>query len=296
MSGLSFVKMHGLGNDFVMLAAPPATDDLTGLIQALCNRHTGIGADGVIWPAPAQPAEANADIQFVYYNGDGSRAEMCGNGIRCFARYLQQHPHYLARSVYDGPIVAQTPAGNILLTLHPNNDLITVDMGPPVLTPAQVPFKPENPVTDNVGPLLNTPVTVLGRTVALTPVSMGNPHAIIMQPANPASPQWLDPAVFGPALEVHSAFPAKTNVEFATVLSRTHVQLVVWERGCGFTQACGTGACATAVAGILNQQLDDTLTISLPGGDLSISWQGGAADSVMMTGPATTVFTGVYGG
>ena len=274
---LRFTKMHGLGNDFVMLEHAPDTANIAGLVAQLCDRHFGIGADGVIWPEkPTDPTRF--DIQFVYYNGDGSRAEMCGNGIRCFARFLQPRASMWGVDV-TRPITAETPAGPIILTLNAD-DTVTVDMGPPVLEPARIPT-----TLTGEPPLLDQPVQVLDTTVYLTPVSMGNPHAIIYQSSG------LDPAVYGPALEVHPAFPAKTNVEFVTVLSPNHVNVTVWERGCGFTLACGTGACAVAVAGAMLGKTSRHITVTLPGGDLAIDWPADDA-TVKMTGPAAVVYTG----
>jgi diaminopimelate epimerase len=278
-TALAFTKMHGLGNDFVMLECAPDAPDIPALVAQLCDRHFGIGADGVIWPEkPTDPSQF--DIQFVYYNGDGSRAEMCGNGIRCFARFIQPRAAQWELNIRQ-PIRAQTPAGPIILTLNAD-DTVTVDMGKPVLQPDLIPVT----LTGDV-PLLNVPVTLLDKTVLITPVSMGNPHAIIFDTDG------LDPAVFGPALEGHPVFPAKTNVEFVTVVSPTHVKVTVWERGCGFTLACGTGACAVAVAGVLLGKTNRQITVSLPGGDLAIDWPDHNA-TVKMTGPATTVYTGQW--
>jgi diaminopimelate epimerase len=285
---LAFTKMHGLGNDFVMLEHAPDTTNMPQLVAQLCNRHTGIGADGVIWPEkPSDPSRF--DIQFVYTNSDGSRAEMCGNGIRCFARYLV--PRAAAWGLdLSKPITAETLAGPIVLQLNPD-DSVTVDMGHPILDPSRIPTTLTGSTL-----LLNQPVAVLDQTVYLTPVSMGNPHAIIFTDHvldNQTTNSNLDPALYGPAMEIHPAFPAKTNVEFVTVTSPDHVQVVVWERGCGFTLACGTGACAVAVAGVLLGKTNHTVTVSLPGGDLLIEWPDPTA-TVTMTGPATTVYTGHF--
>jgi diaminopimelate epimerase len=282
MPPLTFTKMHGLGNDFVLLHQPPAPGtDVATLAKTLCDRHFGIGADGLIWAdAPSTP---EFDVQFVYYNSDGSRAEMCGNGIRCFARFLQAQGQWPAHRQGQS-IMAETPAGPIQLTLTGDN-LVEVDMGKPVLEPALIPTA----LTAPQKPLTGVPVLVADHEIPLTPVSMGNPHAIIFQ--NPLRP--FDPAVLGPLVEHHPVFPAKTNVEFVTVNSPTHVDVVVWERGCGFTLACGTGACAVVVAGVLTGKTARTVTVTLPGGDLHISWPSNDA-TVTMTGPATTVFSGTY--
>lgn len=290
---IPFTKMHGLGNDFVMLSPDvvqqlalhpdrDSEDRLARLAVYLCDRHMGIGADGLIFPVAPTDA-ARFAVRFVYLNSDGSRAEMCGNGIRCFARFVTDHGLVRADS-----FAVETPAGLIRPQVHADQT-VSVDMGPPVLTPAQIPFAPspgDAPLPDGV---MNYPLPVLDTVVPVTPVSMGNPHCLVFQEDLPRP---LDPARFGPALETHAAFPAKTNVEFVETLSPTQLRVTVWERGCGFTQACGTGACATAVGAMRLGKADSVVTVMLPGGDLEIRWGGNAQDSVMMRGPATYVFNG----
>ncbi len=277
----TFTKMHGLGNDFVITQHQwlPKNIDLSELTKKVCNRHFGIGADGlIVVTPPTDPSKF--DTQFVYINSDGSRAEMCGNGIRCFAKYLVDN-NLTSKTTLN----VETPAGLIKPTVNPDGS-VTVDMGQPVLEPAEVPF---NQTTDEKAGQAN--ISVSDKTIPLSPVSMGNPHGIIFQDDLSEA---LDPNTFGPAIEKHPAFPQKTNVEFVTQTSPDTLNVVVWERGCGFTLACGTGACAVAVAA---QRLNKTGTktnIDLPGGRLIIEWSGNGSTPVLMTGPATTVFEGTY--
>lgn len=279
---LPFTKMHGLGNDFVVMEAQhiPPSADRARLAAWVSHRHFGIGSDGLIVIAP--PSDPSAfDIQFIFYNSDGSRAEMCGNGIRCFAQYVVDQG-----IMGDNTFRVETLAGLIQPRVNPNGT-VTVDMGTPILTPAQIPF--QSTQTAPALPIQNELIELLGRTIPVTPVSMGNPHCIIFQ-QDLASP--LDPAIYGPAMEVHPCWPAKTNVEFVDVVNRTTLNLVVWERGCGFTLACGTGACATAVAAILHGKTENRVTVNLPGGPLFIEWDGTPTGHVMMQGPAQKVFEG----
>lgn len=281
-SKLRFTKMHGLGNDFVMLPGLDAVPEgiaLEKLAAFLCDRHFGIGADGLILPAPPSDPE-RFDIRFIYINSDGSWAEMCGNGIRCFALYVKD-----LGLIQKDAFTAETLAGPIKPRINPDRS-VTVDMGAPILESAKVPFVSSRNGLKPDETALNYPVEVLGKQVPVTTVSMGNPHCLVFDGAG------LDPAVFGPALETHADFPAKTNVEFIETVSRNHLKVVVWERGCGFTLACGTGACATAVGAMLLDRADSPVTVELPGGNLKIEWDGNRASSVLMTGPAETVFTG----
>lgn len=280
---ISFTKMHGLGNDFVIMEARhlPPDLDLARLSAYVSERHFGVGSDGLIVVAPASDPE-KFDIQFIFYNSDGSRAEMCGNGIRCFARYI-----------FDQGIVPQetcrveTMAGLIQPTVQADGT-VTVNMGKPILKPMDIPF---TGYQDNPSAIVvkDFALQVLDRTVPVTAVSMGNPHCIIFQQD---LDEPLDPAVFGPAIETHPLFPAKTNVEFVEVLDDSHLRVTVWERGCGFTLACGTGACATAVASHLLNKTGTDVEVQLPGGPLQIRWAPSEDRSVYMTGPATYVFKG----
>ena len=277
---LEFTKMHGLGNDFILISDLEETLDLAPeAVSWFCDRNFGIGADGLILVRPATTPEA--DYFMLYYNADGTTAEMCGNGVRCFAKYLVDR-----RLVGPGAdsIRVQTLGGIKPITFSRDKQgallEATVDMGEPVLAPARIPV--DLPGEDVVG---HTIATEFG-SFAFTAVSMGNPHAVI----------WVDDVDSAPVedagslLETHLLFPARTNVEFAQVLSPRHIRLRVWERGVGETMACGTGACATVVAGVLTGQTEREVTVELPGGELSICWQ--ADGHVYMTGPATEVFIG----
>lgn len=288
---LAFTKMHGCGNDFVMIKAEDLPSDLhtdealSRLAQVACERRRGVGADGLIVAASPDDAE-RYDLKFIYYNSDGSKAEMCGNGIRCFARFAQRH-HLAPEDRLKTGLRVDTPAGLIVPVVH-DDGTVTVDMGPPRLPLEQVPVD-----TAAVQPAgeHRYQLAAQGREILFVPVSMGNPHMVVFQPAAGK----LDPAEFGPVLETHAAFPAKTNVEFVEQQGDNAFKVIVWERGCGFTEACGTGACAVGVAARLLDKVsgDGPWTVQLPGGALDIAWSGSPADSVMMRGPATFVFRGV---
>ncbi|MFU8890196.1 MAG: diaminopimelate epimerase [Anaerosomatales bacterium] len=277
---LKFAKMHGLGNDFVMIDDLDETLDLAPEAVAwFCHRNFGIGADGVILVRPSSLPDA--DFFMLYYNADGTTAEMCGNGIRCFAKFIVDRglvdagANSLRVQTLGGikPITFSRNAAGLLATA-------TVDMGEPVLEPARIPVAlPGERVIDH-------PIATDAGEFAFTAVSMGNPHAII----------WVDDVdsapvrSAGPLIETDPLFPAKTNVEFAQPAGRKHIRLRVWERGVGETLACGTGACATLVAGVLAGHTDREATIELPGGELSVRW--GQDGRVYMTGPAVEVFRG----
>ncbi len=285
---LPFTKMHGLGNDFVMLSGPEIAgldlhpdrnkETLEKLAAFLCDRHFGVGADGLILPVKSSDPD-KFDTRFVYLNSDGTWAEMCGNGIRCFALYVRD----LGLVNKDG-FTVETLAGPISPRINPDRT-VTVDMGAPILEPGKIPFS----ASDAKAPVQRYELTVQEQQVPVTPVSMGNPHCLIFQDELPTA---LDPAVYGPLLEKHPAFPAKTNVEFVQTLSRTHLKVTVWERGCGFTLACGTGACATAVGAIMLGKAENNVDVELPGGILHIQWDGNPQSPVLMSGPATYVFQG----
>lgn len=282
---LQLTKMHGLGNDFVMLRADQLPDlsheRLTGIAKALCHRQFGVGADGLIVAAPAE--KPDTDGRFIYYNNDGSIAEMCGNGIRCYTRFACEEGLLPADKTR---YLIETLAG-ILEPELANNDTIRVNMGAPTLNWRAIPFNCDGHCEGD-GPGSARLVLEAGLPVVVWPVSMGNPHAILFEAQNPEK---LDPAFYGPLLEKHSAFPAKTNVEFVKQLDPATFEVVVWERGCGFTMACGTGACATAVAAKLaGYWMSETCTIKLPGGDLAIEWEGSPTSPVYMTGPAAISF------
>lgn len=278
---LDFTKMHGLGNDFIFIEdLDSAIEFAPEAVQWFCDRNFGIGADGLILVRRA--AAPSADFYMHYVNSDGSLAEMCGNGIRCFAKYLVDR-ELIARDCNE--IVVETLGGLKAITLERDEDglleLATVNMGAPVLAAADV------PTTLDGDPVVNVPMTTELGTFEVTCVSMGNPHCVL----------WVDDIetapveTVGPVLETHPAFPNKTNVEFACVASDGSIGLRVWERGCGETLACGTGACATLVAAHLAGKTGREAFIELPGGDLRVRWDAETGD-VFMTGSATEVFTG----
>ncbi|HZK86241.1 MAG TPA: diaminopimelate epimerase [Desulfosporosinus sp.] len=275
---MKFIKMHGLGNDFVFLDHfSVATDvDYPELAKKLCHRQFGIGGDGLVVIMPSKIADARMRI----INSDGSEPEMCGNGIRCFARYV-----YDQRIVLHNPIRVETLAGVLTVHLNIKDDQVQgarVDMGEPILRADLI------PVLGQGEPVVGATLEVLGETFQYTAVSMGNPHCIIFV----EDLATLDFERFGPAIEKHLLFPRKTNVEFIQVNSPKDLTMKVWERGAGPTLACGTGACAAAVAAVLNYKTERTVTIHLPGGDLLIEW--GLDNHVYMTGPATYVFKGEW--
>ncbi len=288
-NSLAFKKMHGLGNDFVMLKASqlPSLEPrfLSKLACLLCDRHWGIGGDGLIVAAPSQHPAAY-DIEFIYYNGDGTPSQMCGNGIRCFAQFAKAEG-----LVTKDQFIAKTGAGLLECTLLPDNQ-VRVNMGLPVLNPAFVPFVAVENETDDL--TFKSPKTLQegDYTYPIWPVSMGNPHLVVFQEDVKTGP--LEPSMVGPRWEKHLQFPEKTNVEFVTVEGPNTLKVVVWERGCGFTQACGTGACAVGVAAMLAGKvpLGQPLQVKLPGGMLGIEWEGTPQSPVWMSGPAVLSFEG----
>ena len=282
---IRFTKMQGAGNDFVVL---DETQGRLGLTPAhyrfLADRHFGVGADQILTVRPA-PAEG-LDFEYVIHNADGGEVEQCGNGARCFARYV-----YDKGLTSKTEIHVQTKAGVIAPRLT-DDGRVTVNMGRPVLDAAKVPFdatgltaRPQS--SAQVWPLA-LPASASVSQVEIVAVSMGNPHAV----------QWVENvdtapvAELGPLVELHPRFPQRVNAGFAQQVSATEIRLRVYERGAGETLACGTGACAAVVAGILLGKLEHRVDVHTRGGRLTIEWSGGAQDAVMMTGPATTVFEG----
>jgi len=272
------MKWHGLGNDFVIVDARPGgfPEEPGRLAREVCDRRFGIGADGLVFILPA----ADADAAMRIFNRDGSEAEMCGNAIRCVARYLFEDGGRKSR------LRILTGAGVLVPEIIPAQDggppHVRVDMGAPRLR------RDEIPMTGPPGRVVNEPLAVEDRTFAVTAVSMGNPHCVIFVPDLEAVPF----ETLGPALETHPAFPRKTNVEFVQVTGPGEVRVRVWERGVGPTLACGTGACAVAVAANLNGLTGRRVKVGLPGGVLDIEW---AEDGrVYMAGPAVKVFEGRY--
>lgn len=271
---MDFVKLHGLGNDFVLIDARTMTGvDPPVLARAMGHRRFGVGFDQMLILLDSETADWRMDI----YNPDGSRAEMCGNGIRCFLKYLRD-----AGLEQRDEVVVETLAGPIVPRMvdydGSSECRVAVDMGEPRLRPSEVPFIHEGERAVDV------PVAVDGDTVRLTAVSMGNPHAVVFAP----SLAELDWQRLGPALQASPRFPQSVNVEFVEVVSRGELTLRVWERGAGRTLACGTGACAATVAAVLNGLADRRVLVHLEGGDLEIDWRDD--NRVTMTGPATTVF------
>lgn len=274
---MEFTKMHGLGNDFIIVAGEQSLpNNVADLAEKLCNRFFGIGADGLVYILPSD----KADFKMRIINSDGSEAEQCGNAIRCVAKYvydngLTDQTELTIETLGAGvqPVRLKTSAGKV--------ELVTVDMGQPILNGLDV------PTTIDANPVLGHSVTVDGREFLFTAVSMGNPHCVIYvdDAAN------FDLAAWGPKLEKHPLFPRKINVEFAKVNSRDQVDMRVWERGAGPTLACGTGACATLVSSVLNGLTDRKATISLAGGDLLIEWNEDN-NRIYMTGPAAIVYSG----
>jgi len=277
---IDFVKMHGLGNDFILIdcLSKPLGDSslLSYLAKKLCNRNFGIGADGLILILPS----SKTDLRMRIFNYDGSEAQMCGNGIRCFAKYAYEN-----KLVSKNKFTVETLAGIIIpeLTITNNKILgVKVNMGTPKLRRREIPMNgKDTPTVVNETLKINPE-----QTVKITCVSMGNPHCITF--VNDVQSIPVDE--IGPKIENHPLFPEKTNVEFIQVLNKQEINFRVWERGVGETLACGTGACAALVAAVLNKKTDREATIHLPGGDLDIQW---ADDGhVYMTGPAELVFKG----
>ncbi len=276
---MNFAKMHGLGNDFVVVDGfKEHLDDsiLSDLAIRTCDRHFGIGGDGLILVLPSEVA----DHRMRMLNPDGSEPQMCGNGIRCAAKFAYEHGICTAN-----PARIETLAGIMVVSLSIEGGNVVaarVEMGRPRLDRGEIPFGgPGN------GRVVAENMTVEGRDYAVTCVSMGNPHCVTFVDDVEAFPIHS----IGPSFEHHPFFPERTNTEFAQIINRSELRMRVWERGAGMTLACGTGACATAVAAILNGHTDRRVTVHLDGGDLLIEWPADDT-SVMMTGPAVEVFTG----
>lgn len=270
---LKFIKMEGIGNDFIITHSVDSKNviDVAKHVSFLCDRRRGIGADGVIFVLPSDTANFSMRI----FNSDGSEAEMCGNGVRCFSLYVK-----LLKLSSLQYLSIQTLAGLIQTELV--GDLIRVNMNTPRLDAIEI------PVAQPAGKVVMKELRIKDSSFKITAVSMGNPHSVIFVDT------LTDDLVngFGPLIECHPFFPKKTNVEFVKVLSNNEIAIRVWERGCGETQACGTGACASVVAGIINKLHGKNVTVHLPGGDLEVEWQGNVSDPVYMTGPAHYVFSG----
>jgi diaminopimelate epimerase len=270
---MRFTKMHGLGNDFVVIDATREPVELTPeRVRHIADRHFGVGCDQLLVVEP--PSQAGVDFRYRIFNADGGEVEQCGNGARCFVRFVHEKGLTAKREIR-----VETRSGIIAPRLE-DNGLVTVDMGVPVLEPARIPF-----VSDSDAVV--QPLDVGGTMVPVTAVSMGNPHAVQVVADVDAAPV----AVQGPLIEGHERFPARVNAGFMQVLSPSRIRLRVYERGAGETLACGTGACAAVVAGILRGLLVSPVRVETRGGELEIAWAGAGAP-VMMTGPAVTVFEG----
>jgi len=274
----SFSKWHGLGNDFVIVNGfQEKIENFPAMAIEVCDRHTGIGADGLVVVLPS----SIADFEMRIFNSDGSEAEMCGNVTRCMARYVYEN------GLTDKTkITLATKAGIIIPELIFIDDVLStvkVDMGEPHLTRSEIPMN-GNGVEKVIGEVVVTPEG----EYPITCVSMGNPHCVIFVDDITKT----DIGAIGPVVEKHNLFPRKTNVEFVQVLSKQKVRMRVWERGAGITMACGTGACATLVAGVLNHKLDRQAVVELDGGELIIEW--GLDNHIYMSGPAVEVFRGEY--
>ena len=279
---IPFWKMHGTGNDFVLTDALPADDPaLPALARSVCDRHFGVGADGLILVLPS----TNADLRMRIFNADGSEAEMCGNGIRCFTKFA------LERGLASPPgdvLRVETAAG--VLTAQAQRDAadavhaVRVAMGAPRLAPRDV-----GALVEAATPVLDMPLRAGGHALALTLVSMGNPHAVHL---TPAALDGFPLATVGPLVEHDPLFANRTNFELVRVHDRARLELRVWERGVGETLACGTGACAAVVAARLHGLVDDAVDVQLPGGTLRIEWDG--AGEVYLNGPAARVFESVW--
>ena len=270
---LRFTKMHGLGNDFMVLDLISQHAHVQPKhAKQWGDRHTGVGFDQLLIVEP--PSHPDVDFRYRIFNADGSEVEQCGNGARCFARFVLDK-----RLTTKKVIRVETKSGIIELRVQ-NDGQVCVNMGAPRLQPEQIPFQAEQAA-------LSYRVEVDGQSVELAALSMGNPHAVLRVDSVDDAPVHS----LGPKLEYHPRFPQRVNVGFLQVLDRQHARLRVWERGAGETQACGTGACAAAVAAIRQGWMDSPVQLELPGGKLSIEWAGDG-QPVMMTGPAARVYEG----
>jgi len=277
---IPFVKMHGAGNDYVYIDGFEGlpSHNWSDLARRISHRRFGVGADGLILILPSQVADARMQM----FNADGSEAEMCGNGIRCVAKYL-----YDRRGLHRSELTIETRAGLIRVWPEQVRDgrllRVRVDMGPPILEADRIPSRFSH------SPVLNQTLDVGGESLAVTCVSMGNPHCVVFVP------EITDSMVFqlGPKIEQHRMFPARTNVEFVQVLGRGEVRQRTWERGAGETWACGTGASAVCVAGVLTGRTARRIVCHLLGGDLELEWSE-QDNHVYMTGPAEEVFQGQW--
>lgn len=307
---MNFVKMHGLGNDYVYVNAfEQQVKDPVAVARRVSDRHRGIGSDGLILVAPSKVA----DVRMEMYNADGSRGKMCGNGIRCVAKFAVERGLVkvtgsgLTEKLRDRNVIAQfLRSATVYLTVETDAGVrelaavrnekgivhqVCVDMGEPILPAGQVPVdvsKMEGGAAQADQPIVKVPFALPSGTFLMTCVSMGNPHAVFFVDDLAKVDLYKD----GPFVETHAAFPDRINAHFVQVISPSEVKVLTWERGSGATQACGTGACAVCVAGVLEQRTEKSVTTHLPGGDLHLEWSDDG--KVYMTGPAEEAFTGCW--
>ena len=276
--------MHGAGNDYVYVDAREKDAEWPAMSIAVSDRHTGIGSDGLILLLQSD----SADFRMRMFNADGSEGEMCGNGIRCLTRFAVEHG---AVSPQKSPVLVETGAGNLEVTPIWQDGSIAgarVSMGLPILAPHEIPVIAPV-IADETDTVIDHPITVGGHEFKITCVSMGNPHAVafIVEPVDEVRLQEI-----GPLVEHHPMFPQRVNFEIVNVLGEGRLRTRVWERGSGLTMACGTGACAVAVAARMHGHIEDKSIVELPGGDLTIEWPG--EGPVIMEGPVASVFDGEW--
>ena len=280
MTTIKVTKMNGCGNDFVII--DKSEFDKTGLSMSdlakkICDRNFGVGADGMI--IPNLDSSAETDIAWYFYNSDGSTAQMCGNGMRCFAKYVTD------KGIIDKRRFSVMTGAGVISPEILDNGLIKVNMSKPILKPAKIPFGGDN--------ILNFDIVAKDKTFKANAVSMGNPHCVIFTDDD----VYEMAKTYGPELEKHELFPEKTNVEFIKIKSRSEIDFCVYERGCGITLACGTGACASVVAGVLNNLTDCKVKVNLLGGAVTIDWSGYEANKnsdIYLIGPANYNFYAEY--
>lgn len=280
MTTIKVTKMNGCGNDFVIV--DKSEFDKTGLSMSdlakkICDRNFGVGADGMI--IPNLDSSAETDIAWYFYNSDGSTAQMCGNGMRCFAKYVTD------KGIIDKKRFSVMTGAGVISPEILDNGLIKVNMSKPILKPVKIPFGGDN--------ILNFDIVAKDKTFKANAVSMGNPHCVIFTDDDVSEMA----KTYGPELEKHELFPEKTNVEFIKIKSRSEIDFCVYERGCGITLACGTGACASVVAGVLNNLTDCKVKVNLLGGAVTIDWSGYEANKnsdIYLIGPANYNFYAEY--
>lgn len=273
---IKITKMQGCGNDFVILdydEFQKANLSMEELAKRLCDRHFGIGADGMIIPKKSE--DKNIDIAWYFYNSDGTVAQMCGNGMRCFAKYVYD------KGLVDKKEFSVVTGAGIIKPLLLDNGNVRVDMGIPILEDEKIPFKGERTLK------------ALNETFEITPVSMGNPHCVILTENDPMKMALK----YGATIEKHEYFPEKTNTEFVKIISKNEVDMRVFERGCGITLACGTGACASVVACVLNNLTEQKVKVNLLGGSVFVEWQGNSENpnkNIFLIGEANYSFVADY--